>query len=227
MKKDFFLRVAVAVVGLVAASMVPAYATFTMVLDDGAGHKKTITDGSSMDKSSTAGEILFIGSLGIWSGNVEVALSKPVVGDPMNPQMDLSIQNISSTGVGTLTITISDTGFGPFPGGTGLATLTMGGTLSNGSITGSGQVNGSTVVSLGPFTTSAWNGTASGVVTGLGTSTFSIGEQVVVSHSAAGISGGDIFLTVVPEPTTLIAGALLLLPFGASTLRILRKARMA
>jgi hypothetical protein len=29
--------------------------------------------------------------------------------------------------------------------------------------------------------------------------------------------------TVVPEPTTMIAGALLLLPFGASTLRILRK----
>lgn len=28
---------------------------------------------------------------------------------------------------------------------------------------------------------------------------------------------------VVPEPTTMIAGALLLLPFGASTLRILRK----
>jgi hypothetical protein len=30
-------------------------------------------------------------------------------------------------------------------------------------------------------------------------------------------------LTPVPEPTTLISGALLLLPFGASTLRILRK----
>jgi hypothetical protein len=30
---------------------------------------------------------------------------------------------------------------------------------------------------------------------------------------------------VVPEPTTMIAGALLLLPFGASTLRILRKSR--
>ena len=29
----------------------------------------------------------------------------------------------------------------------------------------------------------------------------------------------------VPEPTTIIAGALLLLPFGASTLRILRKNR--
>jgi hypothetical protein len=33
--------------------------------------------------------------------------------------------------------------------------------------------------------------------------------------------------TVVPEPTTMIAGALLLLPFGASTLRLLRKNRKA
>ena len=33
--------------------------------------------------------------------------------------------------------------------------------------------------------------------------------------------------TPVPEPTTMIAGALLLLPFGASTLRILRKNRKA
>jgi hypothetical protein len=34
-------------------------------------------------------------------------------------------------------------------------------------------------------------------------------------------------LIVVPEPTTMIAGALLLLPFGASTLRILRKRQTA
>jgi hypothetical protein len=33
--------------------------------------------------------------------------------------------------------------------------------------------------------------------------------------------------TPVPEPTTMIAGALLLLPFGASTLRILRRNRKA
>ena len=31
----------------------------------------------------------------------------------------------------------------------------------------------------------------------------------------------------VPEPMTMIAGALLLLPFGASTLRTLRKSRAA
>ena len=33
----------------------------------------------------------------------------------------------------------------------------------------------------------------------------------------------DISVTAVPEPTTCIAGALLLLPFGASTLRSLRR----
>jgi hypothetical protein len=37
----------------------------------------------------------------------------------------------------------------------------------------------------------------------------------------------DITVAAVPEPTTVIAGALLLLPFGASTLRMLRKQRVA
>jgi hypothetical protein len=37
----------------------------------------------------------------------------------------------------------------------------------------------------------------------------------------------DVSLVAVPEPTTLMAGALLLLPFGVSTIRILRKNRMA
>lgn len=34
-------------------------------------------------------------------------------------------------------------------------------------------------------------------------------------------------LAIVPEPTTMIAGALLLLPFGASTIRFIRKNRKA
>jgi hypothetical protein len=37
----------------------------------------------------------------------------------------------------------------------------------------------------------------------------------------------NVVVSTVPEPTTMIAGALLLLPFGASTLRILRKSRTA
>jgi hypothetical protein len=37
----------------------------------------------------------------------------------------------------------------------------------------------------------------------------------------------NVQLTAVPEPTTMIAGALLLLPFGASTFRFIRKNRTA
>jgi hypothetical protein len=37
----------------------------------------------------------------------------------------------------------------------------------------------------------------------------------------------NVSLTAVPEATTVIAGALLLLPLGASTLRVLRKQRLA
>ena len=36
---------------------------------------------------------------------------------------------------------------------------------------------------------------------------------------------GGVSLTPVPEPTTVVAGAMLLLPFGMSTLRMLRKSR--
>ena len=39
-----------------------------------------------------------------------------------------------------------------------------------------------------------------------------------------GLSGA---ITAVPEPTTIIAGALLLVPFGASTFRMLRRNRSA
>ena len=38
---------------------------------------------------------------------------------------------------------------------------------------------------------------------------------------------GQGYVVAVPEPATMIAGALLLLPFGASTLRILRRNRAA
>jgi hypothetical protein len=42
-----------------------------------------------------------------------------------------------------------------------------------------------------------------------------------------GVAAQDQLVIVVPEPTTVVAGALLLLPFGASALRILRKKQMA
>jgi hypothetical protein len=65
----------------------------------------------------------------------------------------------------------------------------------------------------------------------IGSATFVVNIPGITSQST--ISGvqfefGTIpqYVSAVPEPTTMIAGALLLLPFGASTLRVLRKKRV-
>lgn len=60
-------------------------------------------------------------------------------------------------------------------------------------------------------------------VTPLGLSTGNVGD---LGDHFYDVNGSFLF-TAVPEPTTMIAGALLLLPLGASTLRILRRARAA
>jgi hypothetical protein len=51
---------------------------------------------------------------------------------------------------------------------------------------------------------------------------------VQIGNNGVTVDGGVVYrnqdmLAIVPEPTTMIAGALLLLPFGASTLRVLRR----
>jgi hypothetical protein len=54
--------------------------------------------------------------------------------------------------------------------------------------------------------------------------------ESTIAGSGPGSGGSQEFLLLgspVPEPTTVIAGALLLLPFGASTIRMLRKTRAA
>lgn len=64
------------------------------------------------------------------------------------------------------------------------------------------------------------------VIAALASGDFRVGLHV----QAIGTAGGsDSYMTgpVVPEPATIVAGALLLLPFGASAIRILRRNRAA
>ena len=70
---------------------------------------------------------------------------------------------------------------------------------------------------LGPSALT-WGDAGAGIGFDIGDADF---QDVLLPSSGASINVG----TPVPEPTTMIAGALLLLPFGASTLRILRKSR--
>jgi len=52
-------------------------------------------------------------------------------------------------------------------------------------------------------------------------------EELVWNQNEINLSGTLGEFDVVPEPTTMIAGALLLLPFGVSAFRILRRNRIA
>jgi len=58
-------------------------------------------------------------------------------------------------------------------------------------------------------------------------STVKVGDNLPVTINGTTYYASQDQLAIVPEPTTMIAAALLLLPFGASTLRILRRNRMA
>jgi hypothetical protein len=51
------------------------------------------------------------------------------------------------------------------------------------------------------------------------------GPDLPLNTYATPILGPNFQFSAVPEPTTMIAGAMLLLPFGASTLRIMRRNR--
>ena len=53
------------------------------------------------------------------------------------------------------------------------------------------------------------------------------GLWVNTEGNGFGLSHFTVFNATVPEPSTVIAGALLLLPFAASTVRIMRKSRKA
>lgn len=64
-------------------------------------------------------------------------------------------------------------------------------------------------------------------VTPNGTYDFVLSAWADSDTSKTPIATTKITVNVVPEPTTMIAGALLLLPFGASVLRTLRKGRTA
>ncbi|HEY5298823.1 MAG TPA: hypothetical protein VIK59_12960 [Verrucomicrobiae bacterium] len=81
-------------------------------------------------------------------------------------------------------------------------------------------------------TLSTLDGTAYGTTTFGQLEVFETGVEIGDWDNAAAIIPASanidsITISSVPEPTTIIAGAMLLLPFGLSTLRILRRNRIA
>lgn len=90
-----------------------------------------------------------------------------------------------------------------------------------GSITGGVLSGGQNVIDAAPPTVAELS---SGNIT-LATGTYNFTLIYSEVNGAPGVLQAD--LTSVPEPSTVVAGALLLLPFGVSTVRILRKNKQA
>jgi hypothetical protein len=187
-----------------------ATATPTMTLDDGAGHTVTIVDGGLHDSNPLAGAVTWVGSLGSWKLNVTTGVSKPVVGSPSAPELDLNSIDATTRAGGVLTITLSDSGFML----DGTARAIIGGTTA-GSVTYKTWAD-ATLLTSQTFGSGPFSGITLGSVTANGP--YSLSEQVIITQHGAGVSSFDANLTVPDSGSTMA-----LLGFGLLAVESLRR----
>jgi hypothetical protein len=204
------LHLSILVVSLLAIAT-PCYAgPATLILTDLNTHATvTIFDGGAGDLNSAVGVITFIGSLpanngvaSVWWMNVTTGITKPALGSPVQPEMDLASINVNSGGAGLLQIQFSDTGFGPITNG--IFSAGVGGNTS-GHVTYDAYLDATRITSLGPFGPGAFNGTTSSAPQT--SASYSLTQSVIFSHAYGGVSGLNATLTAtasVPEPSMII-----------------------
>ena len=188
-----------------------ANAVPTLTISDGIlADTITIVDQSGADQSSILGEVSWFGTIGGWTLNFDTGDTKPNSGSATVPDMSLSFAaKTPGTGTGQLTITWSDTGFGPSSGG---FIASIGGTT-----TGSGiSIGFSTSYNTTSLTTTGT--TLNNVGASFGASNlayvsplslggdYSLTEVVTITASAARVyTSGNAYLVSVPDAgSTLI-----------------------
>ena len=149
--------------------------------------------------------------------NVVTGLSKPVLGSASDPNIDLSSVNVSG-GVGTLTIMLTDTDFDPLGPISMLGRMggTSDGTVAWDAWYDSGNTEFGMATQL--FGPELFSGVFAFSDTALLTSTssFSLTQRAVISHTGAGqVSSFDAEIEV-PEPLTTALLGLGLLALGAA-----------
>ena len=179
------------------------------------------------------------GTVGLDGGAVVIA--------PALPSGFVGVPGANFSGVLTSTVLLEGLGFNPLGGYTFVYHLANAGgsthalgtlTINNWAGAAPGPVLPENTGAGTAATSADWNGDVIGFDwQGAGILPGSFGEVVIRtslkswSFTTASVIDGDtasgIATYAVPEPTTVLAGALLLLPFGASTIRFLRKSRTA
>jgi len=161
----------------------------------------SITDGDMQDLSSGAnGVIIYSGSIGNFSLTLNTGITKPAIGSPMEPELDLNTVDVSSNGGGTLTITFSEDGFMNTTGG---VTTMIGGT-TDGSVTLKSYLGGNLLASLGPFTGGAFSNTAWTPLPSPLTTPYELKLVATIKHpTGLQLTSFDANVSV-PEPSTLL-----------------------
>jgi hypothetical protein len=159
--KTNILRTAVSAVVLAFAGLLPAYAVETLTLTDGAGNTAT-------EVSNGSGLVTFAGAIGNWNLNLSAGITMPIIGSPTSPAMDLmSIDGFNARGAAAggnvLTITLTETGFGP---ATGTILTGTSGAQSRGSAIFTTSANGASLTSSGTLGSGPFSALDSGALTG-------------------------------------------------------------
>lgn len=212
---------ATAAAALLVGSAQPSHATLMLKVSDGST-TQTLTD------SGGTGAINFIGSIGSFIYNVVTGLSAPMIGSIDIPQMDLNFVDITARGGsgGTLTMTLTDTGFQG--GGNDFMHFlsTIGGTINGGGSLSfdtymdcgntafgmSTLLSSQTGVSGNPYSSSGdkYVSSCSGA--------YSLTELVSLQLPGSASISGDASLSV-PEPSTIALFGVGLLGLGMAMRR--------
>ena len=180
-----------------------AHATLILTLTDNVTNQSiTITDNLAGDALSAIGQIGFSGGIGSWVALVTTGASN-APGTAANALLDFSSIILTNTGAGSLTFTLTETGFTNPAGPTSGASTGIGGTTT-GTVTASSLFNGNSLINLGSFTGGPGGSFSGGGGSSVDTTNpFSLTNSVTVAYGAGGGSSTFAMSTNVPEPAML------------------------
>jgi len=157
-----------------------------------------ITDDGPGDSQAGFGTIVFVGSVGAWTINVDTGIGSPEF--PDQPHMDLNYST-KGTGAGVgdyIEIDFTDTT--QMVGSPSLG-MKIGGTNNGTSTAAYVLVNGLQTGVLGPYSDAAFS--ATGSAGGSLATPYSLTQRIVVTRLAGGQGNASGDFEVVPEPATL------------------------
>jgi len=152
----------------------------------GTGTVKGLTN--FVDPNPTVGAVDFVGAIPgtVWTVNVDSGISKPVLGPA---EIDMFAVHVSTTGAGTLSVEMTDTGFGPTTGIRGFIDAiggTTDGTVSVVGGLGANDLEFDMAVFTPPLVFGPGPFTGSSSVTASLSGLFSLTKAVTIVHSGAG-----------------------------------------